>query len=425
MGTLTLIFLIVYIFTLIRHKNVVRPNTIFTIVILAALWITSLRLSSHQSEYPIWFFLLIYCTIILFNFGGRVFRSYSNSNTEYLEQAIRFDGMNYYNGRVLKLIVVVMWLAVMLSVAVTIFVLGAPPAISLTSDRSEYFLSGWGSIYSLNTVLYALILFDRYQKKALGKFWNFIFTFSLYVVVFLMANKFQIFSLLLVYFVSRALLKKGQSLWKILIFVGAGLFIFVMMYNFIYAQMYNFSNEDTLYYYGVNLPGKYDFLANPYLYVATNFENLYHFINTKHHMMFGYCEIYNITRSFKFCDAVFTKNIGYYYPEYTDSLHMGAMNTGSMFLIPYRDFGIAGMLLYSFLCGIICGSIEKYVIKKKNFTSYFLYCYAMICVFMSFFTDSFLTKNMIINLIAAFVISKLIHEEVVFAYKGKTLKEYN
>lgn len=425
MSTFTLTILLIYIIALIRHKNVVRPNTIFTVAILSALWITNLRLSTHQSVYPIWFYFLVYFSVFLFNVGHKLLLSYNNNSAESLEQEIRFDGMEYYNGRVVKIVIFVLWLAVMLSVAITILVLGPPPAISLSSDRNEYFLSGWGSIYALNTVLYALILFDRYQKQSLGKFWNYLFTISLYAVVFLMANKFQIFSLILVFFTSRALLKKGQSIWKIIVLFVVGLTVFVLMYSLIYIRMYNFTNEDTLYYYGVSIPQKYGFLANPYLYIATNLENLFHYMQTSHHMMLGYCELYNITRSFDFCNFVFGNNIGSHYFEYSKSLHMGAMNTGSMFLLSYRDFGIPGMLLYTLLCGMICGKIENHVVNSKTFISYFEYCYAMICVFMSFFTDSFLTKNMIINLIVALIISKLIHENVVFAFKGRTLREFN
>lgn len=423
MEILTIIILIAYIATLIRRKNVVRPNTLFTIVILSSMFVTGLRLSSRQSIYPVWFYLLIYLTIIAFNIGNSISLSYNRSNTDFLESEIRFNGMSNYNSGIMRIIIIILWLALMLSVVVTIAVLGPPPALSLTSDRNEYFLSGWGSIYALNTSLYALLLFDRYQKESLGKFWNYFFSYSIYLVVFLMANKFQIFSLIFVFFTARALLKKGQSLWKIFLLIFIGLIVFVLLYNYIYINMYDFTNEDSVYYYEVNIPHKYNYLANPYLYIATNFENLYHYFSSPHHLMYGYCELYNITRDFRLCNFIYTDRIGNFYTEYNESLHMGALNTGSMFLIPYRDFGVPGILIYSFICGSICGAIQRHVMKYKTFAAFFAYCYAIICVFMSFFTESFLSKNMLINLVAGLFISILVHEKIVFSFKGKTIKD--
>jgi oligosaccharide repeat unit polymerase len=248
------------------------------------------------------------------------------------------------------------------------------------------------------------LIFDKYQKNVMGNLINTILLVILIGIVFLMANKFQFFLMIFVHFTATALLKKKQSIKKLIIIGALGIAIFAVMYNVIYVKMYSFSVSDSIYWYQLRIPDKLSFLANPYLYVANNFENLYHFMETSPQKTLGYKGLYNITRNYDICNFIYPAKIAVHYSDFTESLHMGAMNTGSIFLNPYHDFGYGGIIVYAAFCGMICCQIENRVVRKRNFGTFFAYCYCIISVFLSFFADCFLRKNMLINLFAGIVV---------------------
>lgn len=419
MQLITALILLVYIFIVIRHKNIFRPDIVFTIVMLSTLLITGLRLSSLQSYYKPWFYIMIYIAIILFSVSERLVLKYRGIHE--LEEEIRFNGMAMYDPHTMRVMVFILWLLVAVSFAITIVVLGAPPALSLSSDRSTYYLGGWGAIFSLNSVLYTLILFDRYQLKAINNKLSIFYIISLYCSVILIANKFQIFTLVLIFIVMRSLMVKGQSVRSLIFLAIIAILIFAILYNTVYLKMYNFSEADTLKWYSLNIPKQIGFLANPYLYIANNFDNLYNFMSKNPNLMYGYNAIYNITRSNNLCKLLFGQLISARSKDFAVSVNFGAMNTGSFFLNSYWDFGIPGIFIYTVFCGMLCGFIERKLVQNKNFMSCFAYCYAMISVFLSFFTDSFLSKSMLINLVGAAIVSAILHEKIVFTFRGKKI----
>ena len=104
-----------------------------------------MHLSDLQSEYPIDFTLLILSLILAFIAGGK----FSN--------LIKWNPKNVdvqYKSSVMQLVCFLLWSGILISFIVEVLVLGAPPAISM-AIRSEYFLSLWGSIVILQSVLRA------------------------------------------------------------------------------------------------------------------------------------------------------------------------------------------------------------------------------------------------------------------------------
>jgi oligosaccharide repeat unit polymerase len=358
-------------------------------------------------------------TIFLFSVSERLVLKYRGVNE--IEEDLRFEEMEPYDPHTMRIIVFILWTLVILSFVITVVVLGAPPALSLQSDRETYYLGFWGAFFSLNSVLYSLILFDRYQIQAIDRKLSEFYSITLYCTVFLFANKFQIFTLILIFIVMRGILVKGQKIRSLIILVAVAILIFTILYNTVYLKMYNFSVNDTLKWYNMKLPKEFGFIANPYLYIANNFDNLYTFISMKPSRMYGYNGVYNITRSKELCEFIFTPSISARSKDFSGSMRLGAMNTGSIFLHPYWDFGIAGVFIYAVFCGALCGFIERKLVENKDFMSCFAYCYAMIGVFASFFTDAFLSKSMLINLLAAAIISAILHEKIVFMFRGKRI----
>lgn len=410
MQIVTLFVLFAYIIQIVRHDNIFRPHYIFSVIMLSALLITGLRISRLQSSYDVLFYITIYLSVLIVNVTHYITKKYSN--LEARERTLRNVGTIAYDRKIVNALAKVLWILITVSVVITIIILGAPPAISMTDQRDEYFVSGWGTIYSLNTVLFALLIYDRFQKRYISNMCFYVFGGMVIIYVVLMANKFQIFTLLIVLFTEMAILKKGQALQSLFILAVIVVLVFLVMYVLIYSQMYNFTADDTIYWYKLNLPARLGFLAQPYLYVANNFENLFNYMKTPHHYMFGYNILYNATRNSSLCNLVFGESISKYASEFRNSLQMGAMNTGSCLLYPYRDFGVPGIIAYSCFCGFVFGQAEKRLVTKKDFASVFIYAYAVLSACFSFFSENLFSKPLIINLLSAMIISPLIHKKI-------------
>ena len=285
---------------------------------------------------------------------------------------------------------------------------GPPPLLSQSGNRADYYVSVWGSFYSMNTVLVALIIFDHYSKKCLDLPIKLVLLISVISVVILMGNKFQIFTLFIVYFTIKSILKKGETLKSIFKYILITITVFFILQVVLYENIYDVSLEDTVYSYGMNIPFYLNFLAQPYLYIANNFDNLYTFINHEKHYMYGYNILYNITRSHFFCNLFYEHEMDVFLDEYQKSLKMPLMNTGSSFLDSYRDFGISGIFVYSLVIGFISGLAERQISKKRTFFSVFFYVYVIICLSLSFFTEAFASKAFLVNLFVSLLISSFL-----------------
>ena len=408
MQYITLLILVTYIFFHIREKNVIRPDYIYTIVMLGSLYITGLQLSAYQSKYEWWFYACIYGSVILFCTSYSIAKKYKKN--EKLKIQIRKSAAFVYDADGMKKTIIFLWLIVEGAVLIMWSVLGAPPAISLTSERSSYYISGIGTLYLLNTALFALIVFGYFQKnKCISKYSFLLFIGTTVLSVFLMANKFQIFTLAIAFFTIISILKKEQSFKSILMLSVAAILLFAVMYEFVYSEMYSFSSADAVYWYKISLPNQLRFLAQPYLYIANNLENLYHFMSIEHHNTRGYNLMYNATRNMDLCKKIFGSQIVGFSNEFADSLQMKSMNTGSALMASYQDFGFLGIFAYSILIGAISGLAEKNLIKKRNFMSVFMYSYVIISLFLSFLSENFFSKPLLINLLVVWLLSPFIN----------------
>lgn len=410
MQLITLLILIIFVFYHIRDNNVFRPDFIYAIVMLGGLFIAGLRLSSYQSSYEWWFYLCIYMSVLLFCISYYATKRYRQSEKK--KEKIRNERGFCYNALATKRIIVILWLLVIGSVLVMWAILGAPPAISMENERSSYYVSGVGTVYLLNMTLFSLLVFDNLQKKSLpNKVVAFLGLTIIFCVV-LMANKFQIITLAIVFLTMRSILNKGQSFKSVLLLTVAAVLLFVGMYEILYSKMYSFTTSDTLYWYRLNLPRRLSFLSQPYLYIANNFENLYHFMTTQHHNTLGYSLLYNLSRSLSLCNVIFGNQIAEYSKEFANSLQMSSMNTGSALMTPYNDFGVIGILIYSILIGAVSGFAEKKLIEKKNFKSVFFYSYVITASFLSFLSENFFSKPLVVNLIAVIALSPFIDGKI-------------
>jgi len=281
--------------------------------------------------------------------------------------------------------------------------LGPPPLISKV-DRSTYFISGIGTIYLLIQSLSFLIFYDWLDKKIIGKK-SIVLLIIILLMIISLSNKFQLFYLLCQYIVLYNLLKKKIKLKTFIYLLLLVICIFVIYYNFIYDEMY--ISSDLVYSISkMKLPHNLSFLTTPYLYLSYNYDNLFNYMfNTSNNFGYGYYSTREIIEALNF-NTILSLDVQTLNNVWKSNLQYQWLTTGTIFREMYMDFSYIGILVGTFIIGIV--SKKSYFNVKNNpdiFNTY-VYTSIIVSIFFLFFTNNFISMNFIINLLFMLIISK-------------------
>ena len=177
--------------------DILNPMILFALIVLSTYFISTLKLSGLQHEYPMWFSLLILLLILTFLIGAKLA---AILRWKQKKRDIRYDSST------LRLLAFFIWIGIVISFAIEIVILGPPPAIS-GSIRNQYFVSGIGSIVTLQSVFGGLIIYDRYNQKSLGKFF-WLYVISVVIIAGLLSNKYQIIYMGIILLIAHNTFKK-------------------------------------------------------------------------------------------------------------------------------------------------------------------------------------------------------------------------
>ena len=407
------ILFIIYIIFLIRRKSTdfLDPSVLFTIIILATYFLACLHLSDLQSKYPIWFTMLILGLIFCFYLGCQTGKSIRISSEPEPDN---------YSPSTMRIVTFLLWFAIVVAFLITVRQLGAPPTISGT-ERSDYFLSGWGSIVLLQSTLIGLLLYDRYNQKALGRtFWPYMI--SIVIIALLFANKYQILYMLVLAIVAKNTYGKKIRFFTLITAAAISVILFLLLYIFVYKDMYGISMSTIYTGYRMRIPEKLQNLTQPYLYAAFNYENLYRYLTANVHHLHGYKTFNALIDSFHL-DSILPSSarfyIHLYLKEWKTMLKVPSLTTGTIFEDFAQDGGIPWMIIGTFLCGIWSSYCSRKFKAKKNFAWFFLYASAIVSICFAFFSNAFTSKVTFINIIASILVGFII--KYTFTMRGKPL----
>lgn len=394
-----------------RTTDFMNPSVLFSLIILTSYFLACLRLSGLQSNYPIWFTVLIFLLIFSFFMGCQI-----GNNIKIQENV----NLSFYSPSTMRLIAFLLWLFIVISFIVTIRQMGPPPAISGT-NRSDYFLSGWGSIVLLQSTLMGLLLFDRYNERALGwMFWPYLV--SIVIIALLFANKYQILYMLVLALVARNTYGKKIRIFTLLMAALIAVALFLILFTFVYKNMYGISMSAIYTGYRMRLPESLQGLTQPYLYAAFNYENLYNYLTSSVHHLHG-CRTFNAIIDTFHLDALLSSSsqsyINMYLTEWKQMLRVPSLTTGTMFEDFAQDGGIPWMIIGTFVCGIWSSFSFNKFNSNKNYTWFFMYASAIVSISFSFFSNAFTSKVTFINLIASMLVGFII--EYTFTIKGTAI----
>jgi oligosaccharide repeat unit polymerase len=188
---------------------------------------------------------------------------------------------------------------------------------------------------------------------------------------------------------------------KTLVIIGIGIILmFLILYSFVYNDIY--INTSQRYIVNkMNIPLELSFLIDPYIYIMCNFENLNNYIvNGPNTFFMG-------AASFKFIFSIMNIDSGVS-ETWKNNLQYPWLNTGSMFKDFYMDFGIIGIIIFTFLIGFIATYVYRKAISQKNILYCFLYTSITYALCMSFFTNYFAATDFVFNVIICYIVSKFI-----------------
>ena len=397
------IVLLFYILFLIFNKklDLLNPSIIFSLVIFGTYFLSHLRLSLLQNIYPMWFTALIFCMIIMFYLGDKTASKMKNKSSE---------TEITYSSTTMRAIIFILWLAILISFFMMFLILGAPPAIS-KGNRAEYFVSGWGTIVILQSTFFGLLLYDRFNKNSVKwMFW--IYALSILLIALLLSNKFQLIYMLVLYLVAYNSYKRRIKINTLVKVVLVVLLMFVLLYKFIYEPMYGISLQTMQQGYKMILPKSLNFLIQPYLYVAFNYENLYNFLLHKTHVLYGLKTFGTVAEIFHLDDIFFKRML--LLDEWKNLLRVSSMTTGTMFQDFAQDGRILGMFILTYLSGLWSGICYRVFKENKSFTYFFLYSATTAAIFISFFSNAFTSKVTLINIGASILIGLLLKINLVW-----------
>lgn len=386
-----------------RKRNVMDPDVLFTLIIGGTFFVTSFRLSGLQEYYGVWYTLLVAFLILVFGAGCSLAKKVTVGNV---------GRERVYSLFTMRLMIIVLWLVVAGSFIATVVVLGPPPALSKTV-RAEYFLPGWGSLMLLQYVLFALLLFDHFSQKAISNVWFWGMELSLILIGVLLSNKTQLLYTILLWFVAYNVYKKKIQI-KTLVIIGiVAIIVFTVFYVFVYEQMYGVTISDIIYAYKIKLPDSLWFLAQPYMYIECNYDNLYRFISENEVYLYGYRTFGAIIEVLGL-EGIVPERLIIASNTWRSLLKTKSLTTGSLFADFAQDGGIIMMVIMTFLSGWWSGYCVRRFEKAKTFLNYYLYSSVITAIFFSFFTNYFTEKVVLFNIIGAFLIEKMLRVKFVF-----------
>ena len=385
------ILVIFIVYNIYYKKDLLLPGNLFALVILFTYMISCFRFSDLQHKYGIDFTLKILFLILCFIVGSKIKKEVKEKNFAYYSKRLKYS-------------IYILFILVTGSFLVMWFKLGPPPLLSKT-DRAKYFVSGFGTVYLMIDVLSFLIVYDLLDKKIIGKK-SYIMLLVILAMIVLMSNKFQIIYFICQYLVMYNVMKKKIKITSLLKLLLIALIIFVIYYAYIYNGMY-ISNDEMYKVNKINFSSKYSLLTNPYLYIAFNYENLYHYMSLEDIQYgFGYYMLEDILDTLELKEFLYD-NSDALSMQWKNHLQYQWLTTGTIFREFYMDFGYIGTCILTFLLGYIC---QKSYIKCYSYKSiFFIYFYAtnMVSIFLAFFTNEFVSINYLINLMCAYIITRI------------------
>ncbi|HMN48498.1 MAG TPA: O-antigen polymerase [Ignavibacteriaceae bacterium] len=403
--SLTIFFLLLLTF-LNRKIDVLSPSRLFLLLWSFAIGITNFKFSLLQKEWSSYGWLMLILTLLSFVAGFFIVYVLNvDKKIKTIPEIRQILSKQVINKDLLFKILVFSFILYIISFFVSYLVMGFIPALSPRPEiRTQWTgVFGVGLItHGLPPILFFSTIYFFYEKKSTGKrivvFLIALFTF---LVNLLVLHRFDIVYWLIVlltflYYATNKLNFKNILLW--------GSFLITILYGISTFRASKFISNVIYYTSEMKYSVKYALFTEPYMYFAMNIENFVHAVERYSNYTYGF---------FTFNPILSLIQLKHPLEEYMvinkfPNLITYSYNTYTMFFEWYRDFGIFGLTLLPFIWGAIIASSYYHLKKKPNLSTITLYGAFLFVIIFSFFVNMLGWLHFVSNLIALYVIAKVI-----------------
>lgn len=369
--SVVLLIMTIYYFFVFSKEDIFNPMGLFSAVWLGGIFLSSLQLTYDQYNWSPYVWLnmfLIYLSFFLtYVFVKKIL------NRKKIEIKVETER--------LYIIILVLLLISYGSFFTEAYNLGFIP---LFSNEMSAYLDFHFLFLHYFTLIIALIPSLTIIYKALGgkRKIALINIMSVIMPIMLVSRQTILFQVILIIVAYHYCIKKIKFRYLVTMVV-IGLLLFSLASNL--------RHQDTNYMYSVaNFKNnEQTLLAQPYLYISMNFENLRNAIENSKELHYGvytlspYIELLNLGNLFKYNAPAFLTN------QY--------FNTSTFALPFYLDFGLIGMVLGGIITALI-SSVSYFLFDKSKSINNIIYGVIVYCLVFTFFVNFFINLNIIFDI---------------------------
>lgn len=419
--------LLLFLQEIIVKKRIINIKSLFSLGFIGGFGLSLLKLSNLSSTYNIMTFLIVYVSYFSIYVGGFIAnKSIKEKTNIYKEVSINKTEKKVNTQDILVIILILITFA---SFAMEVLLLGFIPAFIKDTPHaySTFHIFGVHYITTLYVFIPGISVCNYFVDDKSFKSLVMIIISLVYVIALamLMVSRAQlIFSIILTLFVmiinqNEVIVKKFEKLkykdknaktenkkvlTKFLIVILC-LSLFVGIYVIITIKR----AHDVTYLMGIfDMKDKYMpiFIAQPYMYIAHNFENLNYMVENTFRWTFGrrmLAPFFTLTLIKKFFPIVALSPIYVIKEE---------LSTVTLVYDAYYDFGLVGVIVFCFIIGYIGKKIEDKVynlFSEEYKNNYIIIVFAVFSYYMlfSFFQTYFSLTETWIYFILLFILYKL------------------
>ena len=384
--------LLIFFLCIRKGVDIFSPARVFGFIWAFTIGITDLKFSRLQNEWPIYVWGVLLISILFFLLGIFVVYVSSMYSRKFSVDQIRkkIKSQIVQENR-LFLSIVILVFAYIVSLSVEVISFGNFPLFDASPDRARIEFGLFGIHLFVGAMPLILLLIIEYflfvknylvKKIILVLFFAIVFGSYFFLLVRFSYVVFICTSICVVYYTSKLLNIKNTTIVTIIFF-----FLFAYLLEFReakYAEHFIYIISD------LKFSETYAAFAGPYMYIAMNLENLANVIVKLDYFTFCY-----YTFDFLFALTGLKHWLANYYGLIERIYSTGGFNTYPFFYPYYRDFGLLGITIGTFLLGALINTVYIWMKYTASIHAIILYACLNFVLLISFFTNPLTMLNYI------------------------------
>lgn len=389
-----------------KRTDIFAPGRLFILVWSIAIGVTNLKLSRYQFEWSYFSWTMLLITIISFLLGVFiVFVINSDKKIKKIETIRPNIFIPALDDRLLFKYILILFLTYIVSFFISYLVIGYVPIFTKYPGlfRVNWGIFGFGLFIQAFPSLILLMLLYFFISK--GHKFNKFILFNLFLITFvtygLLLQRYYIIFAIIVF---ASILYYSTKLFRFRNLTIMLAIIVSIIYSMSYIRMTTTITNYLYYLSDMKYSIKYAIFTEPYMYIVMNLENFANAVNKLEKFTYGI-----FTFDFVFALTGIKHPIAEYlninnYPHLITSSY----NTFTMFFIYYQDFGALGLFVCPLFLGMLISTFYYKMRVSPNINTVTIYSIFVFIILFSFFVPLITFLHFIFNFIVLYYITKKI-----------------